>query len=119
MSASQDDPKRIRELLIRRRAVLADRHERVQRDLGRVNEPLVADSSDRAIQLENDEVLEGIDRAAAVEVAEIDAALARLDQGQYGICDACGESIAPARLEALPQAMLCAQCADSRIRSGN
>ena len=41
---------------------------------------------------------------------DIDRALAKLDDGNYGICDACGEAIAQERLEALPWATLCVRC---------
>jgi DnaK suppressor protein len=43
-------------------------------------------------------------------LAVIDAALARLDAGTYGICTSCGEAVAPERLEALPWAALCIAC---------
>ncbi len=41
---------------------------------------------------------------------EIDRALAKLAEGSYGRCDACGGEIAPERLEALPWAALCMAC---------
>jgi len=41
---------------------------------------------------------------------EIDRALAKLEDGSYGICDACGGPIAEERLEALPWATLCVAC---------
>ena len=41
------------------------------------------------------------------QVAQIDAALERLEQGTYGKCESCGRSIGDARLEALPTARLC------------
>ena len=40
-------------------------------------------------------------------LAEIDAALARIDEGTYGVCVRCGEPIGRERLEALPWATLC------------
>jgi RNA polymerase-binding protein DksA len=40
-------------------------------------------------------------------LAEIDAALARIENGTFGICERCGDPIAPERLEALPWATLC------------
>jgi DnaK suppressor protein len=43
-------------------------------------------------------------------LAAIDAALARVDAGRYGICESCGKPIAPERLEALPSAALCIDC---------
>ena len=41
---------------------------------------------------------------------EIDRALAKLDAGDYGVCDVCGEPIADERLEALPWATMCVRC---------
>ena len=38
-------------------------------------------------------------------------ALAKLDEGTYGTCDVCGEPIAAARLEALPDSVMCMACA--------
>ena len=38
---------------------------------------------------------------------EIDAALKRINEGQYGVCARCGEPISEARLEARPWALLC------------
>jgi DnaK suppressor protein len=48
------------------------------------------------------------------EVAQIDAALQRLEAGKYGTCRDCGEEIDPGRLEALPFALDCADCAGRR-----
>jgi RNA polymerase-binding transcription factor DksA len=44
---------------------------------------------------------------------EIDAALLRLDEGRYGLCEGeeCGKPIPKARLEALPFARYCVECA--------
>lgn len=41
------------------------------------------------------------------ELSEIERALRKLDDGSYGRCEACGEQIAPARLEAMPAARFC------------
>ncbi|MGA9856782.1 MAG: TraR/DksA C4-type zinc finger protein [Solirubrobacteraceae bacterium] len=43
-------------------------------------------------------------------------AIAKLDDGSYGMCDVCGEPIPPGRLRALPDAVLCLRCADSHRR---
>ncbi len=49
--------------------------------------------------------------AQALEaVAEIDAALAKIKSGRYGVCEGCGELIPKLRLEALPYARLCIAC---------
>jgi RNA polymerase-binding protein DksA len=44
------------------------------------------------------------------QLAEVEHALSKLEQGTYGLCDSCGQPIDPARLEALPQANLCLSC---------
>jgi DnaK suppressor protein len=44
------------------------------------------------------------------QLAAIDAALARLDDGTYGTCVRCGKPIASERLEALPWAAHCIDC---------
>ena len=48
----------------------------------------------------------------------IDKALAKMDQGTYGLCDRCGKPIEKARLKALPYANLCLQDkqAEERVR---
>lgn len=44
-------------------------------------------------------------------IAEINAALVRLDQRAFGQCEACGQKIAKVRLRALPYARHCIRCA--------
>ena len=45
---------------------------------------------------------------------EVEHALAKVDDGTYGVCESCGNEIAPARLEAKPAARLCINCASKR-----
>ena len=54
-------------------------------------------------------------RQARAHLAEVDAALARVDAGTYGACERCGQSISPARLEARPAARLCVACASADL----
>ncbi|HZJ51542.1 MAG TPA: TraR/DksA C4-type zinc finger protein [Actinomycetota bacterium] len=46
--------------------------------------------------------------------SEVVAALTRLDEGGYGVCESCGDRIASERLEALPTARLCLACKQKR-----
>jgi RNA polymerase-binding protein DksA len=48
---------------------------------------------------------------AMEQIAEIDAAIGRLDDGTYGICARCGQPIGEDRLAARPVAATCVQCA--------
>lgn len=47
---------------------------------------------------------------ARQNIEEIDRALAKIDQGTYGLCERCGQPIVKARLRALPYAALCVAC---------
>ncbi len=48
----------------------------------------------------------------------LQAALDRLNEGEYGTCVECGETIAPARLRALPEVQTCVRCQDRIERLG-
>jgi DnaK suppressor protein len=47
---------------------------------------------------------------AIQQLAQVEAAIARLDDGSFGRCTRCGRDIAPARLDALPWAAHCIDC---------
>jgi DnaK suppressor protein len=51
------------------------------------------------------------------ELVQVDAALARIDAGEYGICRDCDQEIDPRRLAALPYALFCTECAARRERT--
>ena len=53
----------------------------------------------------------GVGRSLEAGLARTERALAKLDEGTYGTCDACGGPIPPARLEAMPDSVLCVTCA--------
>jgi DnaK suppressor protein len=53
---------------------------------------------------------------AQERLAELDRALERLDRGDYGRCEACGEPIPAERLEVRPAATTCVRCAAARPR---
>ncbi|MBW4960893.1 TraR/DksA family transcriptional regulator [Sulfitobacter sp. CW3] len=80
----------------------------VDHELG---EPKSADMNEQSIDLEDDEVLEGIGLAAQKEIGLLNLALERIKDGSYGICKKCGEPISEARLAAVLYAPLCKSCA--------
>ena len=49
-------------------------------------------------------------------LSEVREALARLSNGEYGVCEDCDESIAPRRLQAIPWARVCVKCQEARDR---
>lgn len=53
------------------------------------------------------ELDEGLEEGAERRLEQVDRALRRIDEGTYGICEACGKPIAEERLRAVPWATLC------------
>ncbi len=79
------------------------------------NTPL-ADEID-VIRLNEDREISFATRSLLVERAnKLAEALDRLRGGEYGICEECGEPIAPARLRALPEVTTCVRCQDQLER---
>jgi DnaK suppressor protein len=58
----------------------------------------------------------GVGSSLESGLARTERALAKLDEGTYGRCDACGGPIEPARLRAMPDGVLCLACAGSARR---
>jgi RNA polymerase-binding transcription factor DksA len=100
----------IRSDLERRLSTLSRRVDRISDDLRRTAD---RDWQERAIELQNDDVLEGLDDASRAEAAAIQAALRRIDAGTYGQCARCGRAVGDARLQALPFATTCVTCANA------
>jgi RNA polymerase-binding transcription factor len=64
------------------------------------------------------ELDEGLEETAGHVLVEIDDALARIENGSYGRCSACGRPIGEERLEAVPYATLCIDDKRAIERSG-
>lgn len=89
-------------------AELEHRKKHIEADLA---EPLNPDSSEQAVEMEDDEALEGQATLISREVTSVKRALRRIEDGTYGACILCGAEIAQARLDARPEAALCIECA--------
>ena len=53
----------------------------------------------------------GVGSTLEVTLTKVDRALAKIDEGTYGLCDSCGQPIAHGRLKVAPESALCLQCA--------
>ncbi|MBA3325822.1 MAG: TraR/DksA C4-type zinc finger protein [Rhodobacteraceae bacterium] len=76
-----------------------------------LDQPHSAMFSEAAIEREGDEVLEDLGAAGLLEIRMIEAALLRIERGEYGICVSCGDPISEERLDVLPQTPKCRNCA--------
>ena len=119
MSAIDTD--RFRDLLLQQRervqAALANLHDENPGSISdETGEDAVYDNhlADTATVTYDRELDYTLEENAEHMLAEIDAALQRIDDGSFGRCTNCDKEIAPARLEARPWATLCIDCQRSR-----
>ncbi|MES1246817.1 MAG: TraR/DksA C4-type zinc finger protein [Actinomycetota bacterium] len=113
------------------RTLLEDERVRVKRAIDRLHGEHASSLEDESDELASDgdnhmgdlasdtlnrEIDFGLEQDAEHVLAEIDAALARIDDGTYGTCGGCGKEIPAERLEAVPWARLCIE--DARKAEG-
>ena len=100
----------VKEELLRRRDELlkevSDSYETC-RELGQDG---VADIGDMSANAYSREMLFNLSETQRQQIRDIDAALERIEAGEYGICLQCGEAIAPRRLEVRPFSRYCIDC---------
>ncbi len=75
------------------------------------NEPVSAKFDEQVVETENDSLVMALEAEGLDEIAQINRALQRIEDGSYGRCEACGEKIGKSRLEAIPFAIHCINCA--------
>ena len=90
---------------------LADLQKRLVSIKRDVTQSHSGDSAEQAQERENDEVVDAIGNETAQSIRVIQAALERIADGSYGECEKCGQGIAQQRLEAIPEATRCVNCA--------
>jgi RNA polymerase-binding protein DksA len=111
MSVDLDD--RRAQLLDLRSRVLGAAHDIVEGDVddgelsSAAGDQHLADHASEMVDRELDESLE--DNAEQL-VQDIDRALEKIDDGTYGKCERCGQTIPQERLDAVPYATLCVSC---------
>lgn len=111
------DPETARRLLLDERESLL----RMGRDLDATFHDIVDAAADSNLDDEHDteggtiaaerSLVSSLGRSATDRVAQIDKALARIDDGTFGVCLRCGGPIGDGRLEARPAATECISCA--------
>jgi DnaK suppressor protein len=107
----------LRTELLRRRRTILETARRAQDELEALRGAERDPEFEEGAQSEHEQyTLSLLGEVQRREVSMIDAALARIDAGEYGICADCETDIDPKRLAALPFALLCTECATRRER---
>lgn len=109
MERSRPDKEQIRVRLAEQKA---DLQKRVTTIHEHARDPLEQDSAEQAAQLGNVAVVSALESEAIQQIAEIEAAMQRLETGAYGVCFTCGEPISEGRLRVRPAATQCLDCAE-------
>ncbi len=96
-------------LLEMRRQVLQEAQESLNtyRELGQENLPDISDVSANAA---NRNVLLNLSENLRRKLRDIDTALEKIDNGEYGICARCEEEISPQRMKVRPFSRYCIEC---------
>jgi len=111
------DTEALRTQLVSIRERILHRVDHVAGDLDALHEIVPAELEEDAQEQHIADVLRRLGERDRRELALIDAALARLVAGGYGICAVCEEPIPPARLAVLPTAAACVECAEAAART--
>lgn len=104
------DTNHYKQILLDLKSEVSGRITAIDRDIR--HEDLSTDWSEQASERENDEVLESLGNSSEQELSMIKFALMRIEEGTYFYCADCGEQIPAARLDLLPFAAHCVNCAE-------
>lgn len=104
--------------LIHLEELIAEELERIRSESEATGEEREAISPDVSIgrlsrldSMQMQEVAKEAQRRREERVSFLEMALEKIDQGTYGVCEACGEDIAFERLKTTPEATRCSRCA--------
>jgi RNA polymerase-binding transcription factor DksA len=84
---------------------------KTQQHIHHTGGPVSKSFTEQATERSNDDVVYNLDTLARSELAEIEAALRRVETDTYGLCSKCGNEIEIDRLRALPYTRNCVSCA--------
>jgi DnaK suppressor protein len=105
----------------RLRQQLASRAEELKATIAageQADAPIAPDSSlgrlTRVDALQAQQMAQALVQRNREELGRVTRALERIEAGTYGVCARCGEDIAEARLQAVPDAVVCRDCAEKR-----
>ncbi len=107
---------KVKQQLIRRRESLTRSLAGEMGSLKNLHESGVGDEIDASLVAEQMELGGQLAQVESRELSKINEALERIRSGRYGKCDSCGTSIKSARLQAVPHATECIECARAAER---
>lgn len=107
-----------RQILIKRRDALRTALAGDLSLLKELRQQTSGDVVDAALDSAQDEISSQLAEVESRELANIENALERMREGQYGLCENCNDAIPMARLQALPYATMCIKCQREAEKAG-
>ena len=98
--------------LVELRRDYTERRDAIHVETWHEEQPVEKDFAEQVVQSENDDVLHALDDDAKQIVMQIDNALLRIKTDTFGRCLKCGEAIPDERLQLVPYAKYCVECAE-------
>jgi DnaK suppressor protein len=98
-----------KKLMVQRDELLSEAEHTINTSLGAEKQSFPDPTDQAAAELDNNFLLKLRGREQKL-LKKIDEAIARIDEGTYGLCESCGGPIGLKRLEARPVTTLCIEC---------
>jgi DnaK suppressor protein len=109
-SIRESEIEEIRQMLVQRREELLAELRTDAKTASPPEKPRSADPTDQASDAADGALSMALAQTESDELAQIETALARIESGDFGICEECGQSIPAERLKVLPYAVTCIDC---------
>lgn len=100
----------LRNMLLDRRNSILERVQRLAAAWQELEQP-VTELEEEAQKASISKPYDKLNENGKLEIEQIDLALIKMSVGDYGVCEFCGDDISPKRLQAIPWARLCVECA--------
>jgi len=100
----------LRNMLLESRSSILERVRRLAEAWQELEEPAI-ELEEEAQKASITKPYDKLDENGKIEIEQIDLALIKMSLGDYGVCESCGDDIAPKRLQVIPWARLCVECA--------
>jgi len=99
------------DLLLNLKKQVEERIDKTHEHIHHSGEPVSKSFDEQAAGRGNDEVVYTLDSLARTELADIEDAIKRIENNEYGICNKCGVEIEMERLKTIPYTRTCKSCA--------
>ncbi len=111
---SKKDLQELKNMLLERKQAILRKMQQYYQESQEMETNIAQDAVDKAESSYTKEFLLSLTDAEREQLSQIQAALRRLEKGEYGICQSCGQPINKKRLKIIPWTSLCINCQEKK-----